>query len=585
MKLLPEITPRIIDLLSFTPLQYMLHAVESSPEISMVYADDEITPSSCVVRIGSLLFFGGEITSGCLAYLKTKILTFEIYEKYGVFYFFYPDELWCNALITQFPDRSKIYERTLYSNNSIKASQARRLTAIVPITENLMGSNVKNREIIMQEVTTYKTFDHFLKNGIGYTVLIDEEIHGFCTSEYQSGTELAIGIEVTKSDQKEGYAKAMTFAFLENAIQKGFKVYWESWANNTASINTALSCGFQHEADYPVIYLDLLDLNRNGRAPEECVVQNIVQKYLEDTETVERVLKGASTYVYQVKTSSETYYARFLPEDCSFAPEVLAHQRMTAIGVNVPQIVAFEHKEQRSELSMMLVKEIPGASMEDVWPDDGVSDILREAGRQLALIHTISVDGFGWMDRNCYDTLKGEKDTFSEYFNDYLDDDLNTLHYYDFSTEEKRKICNYMEQARLILDIDTAVLVHGDFDISHIFHSAGKFSGFIDFGEIRGNHRFFDLAVFTLNDSSLNRMAYSYLVDGYCEITHISDDDLYAIELLALFIALRFAGKKVETKSREYWYWLIKKQLERISQSSRGLEDRMTKTGENASVM
>ena len=457
MKLLPEMSTQIINLLNSTPLQHILHTATFSPEIFMVYADNETTPSSCVVRIDSLLFFGGKITSECLTYLKTKILTFEIYEKYGVFYLFYPDELWCNALLIQFPGRSKIYDRTSYSNHSITISR-----------------------------------------------------------EQQS--------------------------------------------------ITALSCVFRHAAaDCSAIYLDLRSLNKSGRAPEECVVQNIVQKYLPDTEIVRRVPKGASTYVYQVKTSSKIYYARFLPENCSFAAEVLAHQLILDIGVYVPQIISFEHKEKQSKLSMMLVKEIPGESVEDVWPDSNVSDILREAGKQLALIHTISVDGFGWIDRNSYDLLKGEKRTFREYFDDYLHDDLNTLHYYDFSIDEKKKIRNYMEQAGKILDVEAATLVHGDFDISHIYHSEGNFSGFIDFGEIRGNHRFFDLATFTMNDSSVNRLAYYYLIDGYREITQITNDDLYAIELMALFIALRFAGKKFETKSREYWCQLIRKQLKRLN--------------------
>lgn len=59
-----------------------------------------------------------------------------------------------------------------------------------------------------------------------------------------------------------------------------------------------------------------------------------------------------------------------------------------------------------------------------------------------------------------------------------------------------------MEQTRLILDVPNAVLVQGDCDVSHVFHSNGKFSGFIDFGEIRGNNRVFDLAVFSYADES-----------------------------------------------------------------------------------
>jgi len=65
--------------------------------------------------------------------------------------------------------------------------------------------------------------NRFLKNGFGYTTVIDGKIQGFCTSEYESEDELAIGIEVAETHQQKGYGKAMTAAFLDEAIKKGFQ--------------------------------------------------------------------------------------------------------------------------------------------------------------------------------------------------------------------------------------------------------------------------------------------------------------------------------------------------------------------------
>ena len=127
--------------------------------------------------------------------------------------------------------------------------------------------------------------------------------------------------------------------------------------------------------------------------------------------------------------------------------------------------------------------------MNDTFSDNNASVILHEAGRQLALIHTIPVDGFGWIDRNSFDTLKGVKRTFLEYFDEFTSDDLVCLYYYDFTDSELEQIREYIKQARSSLNIPNAVLVHGDFDSSHIFHANGKFTGFIDFGEIRGSNR------------------------------------------------------------------------------------------------
>ena len=279
----------------------------------------------------------------------------------------------------------------------------------------------------------------------------------------------------------------------------------------------------------------------NNNAPESQVIKTVAEKYLDDIISVERVPKGTSTYVYRVTTNAGTYYMRFLPEDASFAAEVLAHNTLCATGVSVPPIIGFEHKNEHTGLSVMLVGEIPGICIEDDPPQTNLQDIVREAGRQLAGIHSIPVDGFGWIDKGSYNTLKGEKHGFDEYFSEYLNSDLQTLCQYPFSDEERIRITDLMLTAQQILNVQNAVLVHGDFDISHIFHSAGRYSGIIDFGEIRGNNRLFDLATFV--GFYQDRILYSYLLEGYCEIAHLTDEDLYATELMALFIILRFLGK------------------------------------------
>ena len=400
MKLVPQITPKMLALFGSALPHRVRRLLEKTPLKAMVYADDTAEPAACIVRIGRKIYCGGDVTPERFAAMRDRIFTFEVYEKYGVF------------------------------------------------------------------------------------------------------------------------------------------------------------------------RLDLRALNRSGRAPDERDVLHAVRRRLPEAESAARVPKGNSTYVYRVKTPSNTYYARFLPEAASFAAEVTAHRLMDAAGVRVPRIADFEHREESSGLSMMLAAEIPGVSMEEAWPARDVDEILREAGRQLALVHTIPVDGFGWIDRRSYDVLKSEKNTFPGYFDDYLADDLICLRYYTFTEKEQELIRAYMERARQVLDVPRATLVHGDFDTTHIFHAAGQFTGFFDFGEIRGNNPLFDLATFAYNDRSPGRTAYHSLVEGYREAAPLTDDGLFAVELMALFILLRYAGKKVEQVEKkpqnDHWYRLIQKQLKRM---------------------
>ena len=94
----------------------------------------------------------------------------------------------------------------------------------------------------------------------------------------------------------------------------------------------------------------------------------------------------------------------------------------------------------------------------------------------------------------------------------------------------------------------------------------GRYTGLIDLGEIRGNNRLLDLATCAIFDSSSDRTAYSYVLEGYREMVPLTDNDLYAIELMALFRTLPAIGKKAERpRIAAHFFNLAKKQLDRIS--------------------
>jgi hypothetical protein len=241
----------------------------------------------------------------------------------------------------------------------------------------------------------------------------------------------------------------------------------------------------------------------------------------------------------------------------------------------------------------MVVDEIKGKSIEEIRPKNEkvLKNIMKSAGKQLAIIHSVKVDGFGWINRNYHDILKGEKNHFNDYFNEYLESDLQSLHQYSFTEKEINYFMKSMNIAQKILFTESAVLVHGDFDLSHIFYSQEEnihnnnlkeeedillfdmnneiseninyfYSGLIDFGEIRGNHKVFDFATFILFYQE--RELYSYLIDGYREISQFNQEDIYATEFMALFIILRFLGKYVTTKKEKFFFTLAKTQLDFI---------------------
>lgn len=248
---------RMREMLNFTPLQYMIDSIEENPKLADLYINE--AESSCFVLLGVYLFVAGEASKEVLDSLEKRILTEETRKNLGIIIVFYPNKDWENAITNLFPNKYNIYARSVYR---IKPTQlyddfsSNEGVNISRISSELLSSNVQNLSMIFNEVTSYVDMDDFVNKGIGFTPVVNNKVCGFCTSEYPTKNEIAIGIEVLEEYQKLGIAKSMTKMLLNEAYKRNFTVYWECWKNNIASVNTALSCGFEKVSDYPIIFVE-----------------------------------------------------------------------------------------------------------------------------------------------------------------------------------------------------------------------------------------------------------------------------------------------------------------------------------------
>lgn len=288
------------------------------------------------------------------------------------------------------------------------------------------------------------------------------------------------------------------------------------------------------------------DANKEQAAPSVEIVAQVLKNCGESMRTVCRVPQGVSTYVYRAECASGVKYARFLPENATFGVEVTAQRKLCALGVSVPHVLAYQPREPLTGRSMMLTAELPGEPLTGNEPQEVLTSVLHEAGRQLRLLHSISVDGFGWVDRSKETVLSAEHETFSAYCQEFLRDDLQIVLPH-LSAEQAAVLPKLLEEAEQKLTVSQAVLVHGDFCWEHIFHEGGRFTGFLDFGEIRGCTPWFDLGTFALCDDTENPTALRSLLSGY------GGGEERTVWLAALHFALRFAAKKANTPTEGFW--------------------------------
>ncbi|MDP5275444.1 aminoglycoside phosphotransferase family protein [Chengkuizengella axinellae] len=274
-------------------------------------------------------------------------------------------------------------------------------------------------------------------------------------------------------------------------------------------------------------------------APKMEIVKKLAEEQLNESVELTIVTSGISTYVYRIRVKNKVYYLRILPEqNVSFAAEVKVHQTLRSKGILVPKIVHFEQKNKLIGLSIMIVEEIVGSSLIDSSYPDQLNQVLFEAGKQLALINQVKVEGFGWIDRQRWLNLVGEKKTFEEFYNSHLENDLFNISDYNFDVDEKHAIKNFLITGLTTMKRVGAHLTHGDFDFAHIYQDKGKYTGIIDFGEIMGGSPLYDLGHFKIHDGD-DPTKFKNLKEGYKEIVNLSYEEELEIELWALFVGIR----------------------------------------------
>jgi len=281
--------------------------------------------------------------------------------------------------------------------------------------------------------------------------------------------------------------------------------------------------------------------------------------------TVERVEEGASTAVYKVRRAGEVYYVRVLPEQgASFAPEARAHRLLRERGVKVPEVIYVDACDIMLGRSVMVTTEIAGQRVGHCRDGRGVRRVLMEAGRDLAAINSVPVDGFGWIRRHNGedDHLAGEHRGYREFARDHLEDDLALLGAHTLDPHEVAAIHEVIERYDSLLDVEDARLAHGDFDATHIFQRAGRYTGIIDFGEIRGVDPFYDLRHFKLHDGeTISAPVLPYLLEGYTSVAPLPPDYEQRIAVAALLIGVKALAHQLAKPpgagSQPYIAWLL----------------------------
>lgn len=255
---------------------------------------------------------------------------------------------------------------------------------------------------------------------------------------------------------------------------------------------------------------------------------------------IEQASEGRVVVVYRATVDGVRYYLRLAEEPGQdLTTDALVLDRLRAMNVQVPGVVAASPATEAFPRSWMIMTEIPGRSISQSGTDDQASQAARAAGRDVAVINSVPVAGYGWLQRDGSEQLAAELSSYGQFVASYLPQPWPGRLGEAFGQRQLDALHALVEdeQARRL---HTGRLVHGDLDVTHIYVHAGRYSGIIDFGEMRGADSCFDLGHFLLHDRETRSVSlFGSFLEGYRQVSSLPDDNLQAIRTSAILLGLR----------------------------------------------
>jgi aminoglycoside phosphotransferase (APT) family kinase protein len=167
---------------------------------------------------------------------------------------------------------------------------------------------------------------------------------------------------------------------------------------------------------------------------------------------------------------------------CRYQGEKFAYERLRAANIPSPEVVALDLSKSLIPYHYIILTKIDGTPLIDDWPNFSEAQKAqagRSAGRYLALMHNISLEGFGSLRRLEIDPLPCWYDHLEQFFERYAQGLLNQK-VMDAPTYRRMRAC--LEEMRPIVDMESdGRLIHSDYQFENLLHRDGVITGIIDF--------------------------------------------------------------------------------------------------------
>jgi GNAT superfamily N-acetyltransferase len=228
----------------------LIHALFENNLKAQVFVDNVSGPRSGLIAYNSRFLFGGDPTQSAFnADLRRHFSETVIPARHGeAFLAMFTSDTWIPTLNEVFHDHELILAPRLLFETTPAPGTALALPdgfSLSQVSPELLASKIGGLDILREEMCSERTsVDDFLARSFGLCLIYENQVAGWCLSEYNTNDRCEIGIATLEPYQRKGIATCMTKAFLTEAAQRGYHhAGWDCWEKNVASSATARKAG------------------------------------------------------------------------------------------------------------------------------------------------------------------------------------------------------------------------------------------------------------------------------------------------------------------------------------------------------
>lgn len=235
---------------------------------------------------------------------------------------------------------------------------------------------------------------------------------------------------------------------------------------------------------------------------------------------------------------NDDLFIRFNTRDAEFRKfgnERVAYELLAHSTVSVPRVVALDETRTIVPYDFIVLTRLPGvnvAASRDALMQAQVRELARQAGINLALIHSFTFERFGKLRSLDFNS-------WPDYFTDYVRRYEQSAQRYGLLDDAtKHRLESVLERAQPLIDMVTrGVLVHSDFHYENILHERGKLTGILDFEWALAGDPANDLMIAETRQAMLPGSEAAF-VDGYTSVRPLDEQLGRRAEVYRLFLAL-----------------------------------------------